>query len=63
MKKFKETLRCVLVALIITVPLYIMLYGAMINNHELAVNSIMSIFIWAPLVCWIDDKIDDKLRK
>lgn len=63
MKKFKETLRCVLVALIITVPLYIMLYGAMINNHELAVNSIMSMFIWAPLVCWIDDKIDDKLRK
>lgn len=63
MKKFKENLRCVIVALIICVPLFIMLYGAWIANHEVAVNSIMSMFLWAPLVLWIDDKIDKYFNK
>lgn len=63
MGKLKENVRCVLVALIICIPLYVMLYGAMVDNHELAVNSIMTMFIWTPLVLWIDNKIDEKKNK
>ena len=63
MKKFKENLRCVLVALIIEIPLYIMLYGLMINNPKLALNSLMTMLLWAPLVLWLDSKIDEYFNK
>ena len=63
MKKFKENLRCVIMALIIAIPMYIMLYGLMINNPRLSLNSLMTMFLWAPLVLWIDYKIDEHFNK
>ena len=63
MEKFKENLRCVVVALIIASPLYIMLYGLMVNNVKFALNSLMAMFLWAPLVLWIENIIDNHFNK
>lgn len=63
MKKFKENLHCAILALIGVVPMFISLYGLLVNNMNVAFRSLLLTPFWAFLIIWIDDKIDDKLRK
>lgn len=63
MKKFKENLRCAILALIIVIPMFISLYGLLINNMNVAFRALLSMSLWAPFVLWIDNMIDDKRRK
>ena len=59
----KEILISILVALIISIPLFIMVYAVAIKDYEMAFTCIMSMFIWGPLVILVLDKIDNKINK
>lgn len=63
MEKLKEILICVLVTIIVAIPLFIMLYAVAIKDYEMAFVCIMSMFVWAPIVILVFDKIYDKMNK
>lgn len=63
MRKFKENLRDAIVALICVIPMFISLYGLLINNMNVAFRSLLLTPFWVLLVLWIDDKIDNYNKK
>ena len=63
MKKFKENFRCAILALISVIPMFISLYGLLVNNMNVAFRSLLLMPFWVLLVLWIDDKIDGYNKK
>lgn len=63
MKNVKDILICIIVALIVAIPLFIMVYAVAIKDYEMAFTCLMSMFIWTPIVILVFDKIDDKINK
>lgn len=65
MKKenIKQLIHAVILTLIIMIPMFISLYGMYINNMNVAFRGLLSTYLWAPFVIWIDCMITDHLNK